>query len=250
MLADGSHFILDGEKGFCSGSHDAEILPVGAVDPVSGDQVVVVVPTDRSGIQLHHDWDAIGQRQTDSGSVSFNAVRVFSQEVLGRRGAHASAFQSFRACLTQLNLAHLFLGIAEGGLDEARRCLLPQAARDPTARARMDDPQVIHLFGERSLRLQAATSLVEAAAVPLQQAWERGPELTHTERGHCALRIAAAKVTASRAGLEVTSRLFELVGARGVSRALGLDRHWRNLQHPQPARSRLAQDRSPRGLGP
>lgn len=230
LVVEGSDFRLEGDKRFCSGSHDAEILPVGAVDPLNGDLVVVVVPTDREGIHLHHDWDAMGQRQTDSGSVSFNGVRVFKHEVLGRRTVEANAFQTFRACLTQLNLAHIFLGIAEGGLDEARSFLQGQDARDPTVRARGADSHVIDLFGELWLQLQAATSLVESAVVPLQSAWERGPELTDDERGHCALKIAAAKVVTSRAGLEITNRLFELVGARGVSRNLGLDRHWRNLR--------------------
>ena len=231
LVADGGEYRLQGDKRFCSGSHDAEILPVGAVDSASGDLVVVVVPAEREGIRLHNDWEAIGQRQTDSGSVRFVAVRVFHQEVLGRRSAGASPFQTIRACLTQLNLAHIFVGIAEGSLEEARRCLLGEAdlgAAAPSGRS--GDPHVIQLFGELWLQLQAATALLEQAALPLQRAWERGPALTHEERAHCAVKIAAAKVAAARAGLEITSRVFELVGARGVSSSLGLDRHWRNLR--------------------
>ncbi|MCS5692319.1 acyl-CoA dehydrogenase family protein [Cyanobium sp. FGCU-6] len=233
LVADGSEFRLEGVKRFCSGSHDAEILPVGAVDPASGDLVVVVLPADREGIQLQHDWDAIGQRQTDSGSVRFEAVRVLREEVLGSRSAAPSPFRTFRACLTQLNLAHIFLGIAEGALEEARTVLLGQpdpGPGSPAASSRCGDPHVIQLFGELWLQLQAAIALVEQAALPLQQAWEKGPDITAEERGRCAVQIAAAKVTASRAGLAITSRLFELVGARGVSRSLGLDRHWRNLR--------------------
>ncbi|MCX5960960.1 MAG: acyl-CoA dehydrogenase family protein [Cyanobacteria bacterium] len=231
LVADGGDYRLQGDKRFCSGSHDAEILPVGAVDSASGDLVVVVVPAEREGIRLHNDWEAIGQRQTDSGSVRFEAVRVFHQEVLGRRSAGASPFQTIRACLTQLNLAHIFVGIAEGSLEEARRCLLGEAdlgAAAPSCRS--GDPHVIQLFGELWLQLEAATALLEQAALPLQRAWERGPALTHEERAHCAVKIAAAKVAAARAGLEITSRVFELVGARGVSSSLGLDRHWRNLR--------------------
>lgn len=231
LVADGSDYRLEGEKRFCSGSHDAEILPVGAVDPASGELLVVVLPSEREGIRLQNDWDAIGQRQTDSGSVRFEAVRVFRHEVLGSRSTAASPFRTIRACLTQLNLAHIFLGIAEGGLEEARACLLGEAEPGaPAASGRAGDPHVIQLFGELWLQLQAATALVEQAALPLQRAWEQGPALSAEERGRCAVRIAAAKVAASRAGLEITSRLFELVGARGVSRSLGLDRHWRNLR--------------------
>lgn len=225
LVPDGDGYRLEGEKRFCSGSHDAEILPVTAVDKASGALVVLVLPADRAGIRLHHDWDAIGQRQTDSGSVGFEGVQVFPQEVLGSRSEAATPFQTFRACLTQLNLAHIFLGIAEGGLEEARACLL-----GPAASGRSHDPHVIQLFGDLWLQLQGAAALVEQAALPLQRAWDRGPALTAEERGACAVRISAAKVAASRAGLDLTSRLFELVGARGVDRGLGLDRHWRNLR--------------------
>jgi alkylation response protein AidB-like acyl-CoA dehydrogenase len=231
LQADGDDYRLIGEKRFCSGSHDAEILPVGAVDPSSGDLVVVVVPSDREGIQVNNDWDAIGQRQTDSGSVGFDHVHVFRHEVLGRRNAEANPFQTIRACLTQLNMAHIFLGIAEGSLEEASSCLLAQGepgTRGPSGRA--GDPHVIQLFGELFLQLQAANALVRQAAQPLQRAWDKGAALTLEERGRCALDISAAKVAASRAGLEITSRIFELVGARGVSTSIGLDRYWRNLR--------------------
>lgn len=238
LVVDGDDYRLEGEKRFCSGSHDAEILPLTAVDPASGALVVLVLPADRSGIRLHHDWDAIGQRQTDSGSVSFERVRVFRHEVLGSRSEAVTPFQTIRACLTQLNLAHIFLGIAEGSLEEARACLLGHplvgagatTARGPVGAGRCHDPHVIQLFGELWLQLQVAAALVEQAALPLQQAWDRGPALTAEERGACALRISAAKVAASRAGLDITSRLFEVVGTRGVGRGLGLDRHWRNLR--------------------
>jgi alkylation response protein AidB-like acyl-CoA dehydrogenase len=123
------------------------------------------------------------------------------------------------------------VGIAEGSLEEARSCLLAEAKLGAAAPSdRSGDPHVIQLFGELWLQLQAASALLEQAALPLQRAWERGPALTHEERAGCAVKIAAAKVAASRAGLEITSRLFELVGSRGVSSSLGLDRHWRNLR--------------------
>jgi len=41
---------------------------------------------------------------------------------------------------------------------------------------------------------------------------------------------AEAKVLAHRAGLAVTSQLFELTGARSTSERLGLDRFWRNVR--------------------
>jgi alkylation response protein AidB-like acyl-CoA dehydrogenase len=227
LTAEGRHYRLDGEKRFCSGSHDAEILPVTAIDSASGELLILVVPTDREGVQPKDDWDAIGQRQTDSGSVHFNAVKLFPREILGRRSSPTNPFQTIRACLTQLSMAHLFLGIAEGAFAEAKDLVQAQARLGGT---RNQELPVIQQFGEFWLQLQGATALVEQAAPVLQHAWDQGEDLSAQERGACALQISAAKVAASRAGLAITSGLFELVGARSVDRALGLDRYWRNLR--------------------
>lgn len=50
------------------------------------------------------------------------------------------------------------------------------------------------------------------------------------ERGAAAVAIATAKVATTRAGLEVTSRIFEGAGARATTARLGLDRFWRDLR--------------------
>ncbi|MBE0436320.1 MAG: monooxygenase, partial [Methylomicrobium sp.] len=50
------------------------------------------------------------------------------------------------------------------------------------------------------------------------------------QRGQVALDVAAVKVATSRAGLNVTSQLFDITGARGTTGALRLDRYWRNAR--------------------
>jgi transcriptional regulator with GAF, ATPase, and Fis domain len=77
--------------------------------------------------------------------------------------------------------------------------------------------------------LEGVRLLVERAAALLDEAWAKGPNLS-AERGHLATAIATAKVAASRQGLELCSRLFEVTGARSTHASLRLDRHWRNLR--------------------
>ena len=79
--ADGG-FRLDGQKGFCSGTRGSQMMTVSAHDPQTGKPIFAVVPTTRDGITVNEDWDPIGQRQTDSGSVSFANVKVEPEEVL------------------------------------------------------------------------------------------------------------------------------------------------------------------------
>ena len=74
------------------------------------------------------------------------------------------------------------------------------------------------------------TARGDAAAAVLDHAWARGEALTPKERGECAVSIAAAKVITTRAGLDISTRIFDATGARGTTARLGLDRFWRDLR--------------------
>src|SRR5262249_40611508 len=55
--------VLRGSKSFCSGARDSDVLVFSARD--AHDELVVgVLPSDRAGIVMLDDWDAMGQRQT------------------------------------------------------------------------------------------------------------------------------------------------------------------------------------------
>ncbi len=74
-------------------------------------------------------------------------------------------------------------------------------------------------------------ALADEGIEALAQTIEAGPDaLTWEGRGELAELVAAAKVVATRASLETTSRIFELTGARATSNAVGLDIHWRNVR--------------------
>ncbi|WRL12941.1 monooxygenase, partial [Pseudomonas aeruginosa] len=50
------------------------------------------------------------------------------------------------------------------------------------------------------------------AAQRLDAAWSKGPALDASERGQLALAIAAAKVAATRNGLDLCNRMLEVTG--------------------------------------
>jgi alkylation response protein AidB-like acyl-CoA dehydrogenase len=89
---------------------------------------------------------------------------------------------------------------------------------------------VLGHYGDFLIGLESARALAAVAAGMLDDAWERGPALDESERGELALKIAAAKVAATRVGLDLTSRMFDVTGARSTHAALRLDRYWRNLR--------------------
>ncbi|WP_448123911.1 acyl-CoA dehydrogenase family protein [Pseudomonas veronii] len=224
---------FSGKKSFCSGASDSEMLIASAVDESAGGKLLIAaIPSGRSGITLHNDWNNIGQRQTDSGSASFERVRVEESELLLDPGPLSTPFACLRPLIAQLTFTHMFLGIAEGAFDEARNYTLTEtrAWHKSAAEDVRQDPYVLHHYGEFWVALQGVRLLVERAAALLDQAWAQGPNLSENARGQLAIAIATAKVAASRQGLELCSRLFEVTGARSTHASLRLDRHWRNLR--------------------
>uniref|UniRef100_A0A832H1F5 Acyl-CoA dehydrogenase C-terminal domain-containing protein n=1 Tax=Oscillatoriales cyanobacterium SpSt-402 TaxID=2282168 RepID=A0A832H1F5_9CYAN len=93
-----------------------------------------------------------------------------------------------------------------------------------------EDPYILKHYGELWVDLQAAEALADKAAEVTQIAWEQEWNLTAELRGECAIAIATAKVAATRTGLDVTNRIFEVMGARSTHSQYGFDRYWRNLR--------------------
>ena len=224
--------LLNGVKGFCSGTRGSQRLLTTAIHEPTGQMLIAVLPTETPGITIHDDWDPIGQRQTDSTSVSFDNVPLAWSDVLHRPGAPSSPFRSLRGLLAQLILVNLYTGLAQGALAEARQYTLNEArpwAASGVARA-ADDPYTVHRYAEMHLTTTAAAALADSAAQQLQQAWEQGEDLQAEERGQVALASAEAKVLAHRAALSVGEGVFDVCGARSARAAQGLDRFWRNAR--------------------
>ncbi len=228
----GSGWVLDGEKGFCSGTLGSNMMVVSAHDETTGKPVIAVVPTARYGITVRDDWHPIGQRQTDSASVQFRHVQVAEDEVLAGPETAFTPYQTLRSCLAQNVLVNLYTGIAAGALDEARKHTL-QSSRPWFASGVervADDPYQIHRFGEMRVQWLAAEALADRAIQRLDRAWRKGPALTADERAEVSLATAEAKVVAHRAALFIGQELFEATGARSTKAALALDRFWRNAR--------------------
>lgn len=227
----GGGWTLDGTKSFCSGASDSDLLLVSADGP-DGVLRILALPTKRAGIAVLDDWDNMGQRQTDSGTVTFTGVAVEEAEILGPPGPFGGTSSTLRPCIAQSILASIYLGIAEGALASARTFTLTEGRpwRASGVASAADDPYLLHHYGELQLAVTGADALAGHALDRLQAAWERGRELTPTERGETALAVATFKLAAARAGLDGATRLFDVTGARGTAARYGFDRFWRNIR--------------------
>ncbi|WP_321815098.1 MULTISPECIES: acyl-CoA dehydrogenase family protein [unclassified Paraburkholderia] len=220
---------LHGKKGFCSGTTGSQLMTVSGHDPASGNPVFAVVPTTRAGITVHDDWDPIGQRQTDSGTVSFDAVEVLAAEVLHRPDTPRA---SLRTLVSQLVLTNLFVGLAEGALEEAREYVLANGRPwvNSGVQHAVDDPYLQQRFGEMRIKALSAAVLADRAAAILDHAWQQGDALQAATRAEVSLAVSEAKIVAHRAALDAGEQLFDACGARATNAALALDRFWRNAR--------------------
>lgn len=227
-----SGWLIDGSKSFCSGSLGSDWLTVSAWDEASATSLVGVVPTRQPGITVNGDWDAFGQRQTDSGTVQFSRVHLDDALVLRAPAAPATPLTNLRTLVSQLIMSNLYLGIAEGAFDAARgyTASKTRAWVDSGVDSADADPLVQHRYGQLWLLLRPAQVLTDLAAREIQQAWVRGASLNDDERGRVAIAVSEAKCLAHKAAIDISNQMFELTGARSTSEKNGYDRYWRNAR--------------------
>lgn len=236
ITQDGDAYRLNGTNFYCSGATGSDILVISALKPgidrLTRSFVAGAIPTNREGVTINNDWNNFGQRQTDSGSVTFQDVRVQKEELFLDPGPFRQAFATLRTCISQLTLTNVYLGLAEGAFSSARQFVPSRAQawmnsglQDPT-----EDPYTLRHFGEFWVELEGARLLANRAAESLQNGWLAGEALTAQERGKVAVEIATAKVAATRCGLRITAEIFEVMGARATKTKDRFDRFWRNLR--------------------
>jgi alkylation response protein AidB-like acyl-CoA dehydrogenase len=225
---DGS-YVIDGEKIYTTGSAGSDVIIVAAFDPVAGADDPLqgvksfLVPRDAPGVTIHHDWDALGQRATESGTVTFAGVRVAPPY----GPFTATGLMSQSGPRFQAGFAAELVGIGIGAVREAvpfvRERSRPWPSADVASAAQ--DPTVRRLAGAIVADLVAAYTAVIATG-DLLDAFEAG----EIDRAQLAVPIYAAKVAATAAGLRAASEIYTLMGTRSVKRPNGFDRYWRNVR--------------------
>jgi len=229
----GNGYVLNGRKSFSTAARISDYINANAT--LDGKIASFAVPTDRPGYIANDDWDNIGQRLSDSGSVEFRDFPVYEEDLIGapaEDGAAPPVLASFNTPLIQLVFVNFYLGTAEGALAQALdyiRTTTRPWVTSGVARAQ-DDPYILERVGEFTASVKAAAALADQAAGAVQAAVSRGVDVTARERGEAAAEAYAAKVHATNVSLDITSRVFELTGARSTAQSYRFDRYWRNVR--------------------
>ncbi len=234
LVRDGEDYVLDGRKYYSTGALFADWVIVRASLPDIPDETptsstpkaLAFIAADTDGLQVVDDWDGMGQRTTASGTVTLNAVRVPTSQVVpftpifARPTTYGARAQLFHAAL---DVGIATAALAEGVRQSAKARPHFEAGVDTAA----DDPTVVHIAGEVTVTVRGAQALLAEAGRAVDAA---AADLDEDSAAAASVAVAVAKVAATRASLDASSTLFELGGTRSASGAANLARYWRDAR--------------------
>jgi len=222
-------WVIDGEKYYSTGGLYADWFSAQA-RAEDGTLVRFTVPTDREGVEVVDDFDAVGQRLTASGTTRLTGVRVSDAEAV--LDGTAAPDNPWQGAFAQLYLAAVQAGIAARALADAVEFVRTRARpiKHSTAPRSVDDPYVRHTIGEIAARAQAARAVVLLGAEEVQRTRGLTGEAARTAGAEAAVQVAQAGAVAIESALRAAELLFDVGGASITDRHLGLDRHWRNAR--------------------
>src|SRR5947208_4330167 len=214
-MADGSEFVLNGEKLWCTNGTKAGVIVVMAKTPSklmagkSKDQITAfIVETNWPGVEVTHRCRFMGLKALYNGVMRFTNVRVPRENILLAEG------KGLRVALTTLNTGRLTLPAACVGL--AKRCL--EITRQwASERIQWGAPIGKHAaIADKIARMAANTFAMESMTLLAASAVDRDK--------HADVRLEAAmcKMWGSEQSWEIVNDAVQVRGGRGYETAASL----------------------------
>jgi alkylation response protein AidB-like acyl-CoA dehydrogenase len=230
----GDEIVYNGRKSFSTGSRVSDVTVLEGVLEGTDTHVFAIVPSAQDGITFHDDWDNIGQRLTESGSVTISDVAVPWASAAGfvDKAFQPRVYNTLNVPVIQLVFVSFYLGIARGALESAlsyTRTSTRSWLHSDAERA-VDEPYQLDLYGDYASKLWAVEAFADAVADEGLRIHRDAWNVTAEQRGAHEVRVAAVKARATEVALEITGGIFEGLGARATTSELGFDRFWRNVR--------------------
>ncbi|KAF1360135.1 acyl-CoA dehydrogenase NM domain-like protein [Lizonia empirigonia] len=249
ITTEGDKLVFNGFKHFNTGGVISDLTVLEGDLDGTGDHIFAFVVTDQAGIRFSHDWNNIGLRLTESGSVRIENVTVPWSDALGwnvqQRKPDPNAllipFASLLLPTIQLVFSNFYLGIALGAQAFASKYTVKGTRAWPyggdNKESATDEFYILERYGNFHAHLRAAVALADRAGEQADKIYagysgklETRAKLTARERGELAEWVASTKVVTTDTGLRVTAGVFEVTGAKATSQKVGLDRFWRDIR--------------------
>ncbi|WP_110971595.1 acyl-CoA dehydrogenase family protein [Pseudomonas huaxiensis] len=227
IVAEGDHYRATGSKFYSTGALYADWVSAMALDD-NEQPVTFIIPSDRQGLELLDDFDAMGQRLTASGTTHLHEVVVNRDEICTRIVEEGK--RTIVTPFLQLFLAAVQAGIARNALNDAVNFTNQHARpiKHSSASRSVDDPYVQFSVGEVSARAFTAEAVVLRAAETIDRAWASGLDTRVVDQA--AVDVAQAQYIAAESALKAAELIFDVGGASTTGRTHNLDRHWRNAR--------------------
>jgi hypothetical protein len=241
----GDHLIFEGSKNFNTGGVVSDLTVLEGVYAGTEHHIFAFVPTVQPGIQFAHNWNNVGLRLTESGSVKISQVHVPWTDALGWSTSTklpdpaylAIPFATLLLPTIQLVFSNFYLGIAQGSLDFASKYTNTSTRAWPYGGDNKSSPTeefyILERYGNFFAHLRAAETLADRAGKEISDLYLKHGEkrtVSERERGEAAEWVASAKVVTTDTSLRVTAGVFEVTGSRATGRKVGLDRFWRDVR--------------------
>jgi alkylation response protein AidB-like acyl-CoA dehydrogenase len=179
ITSQGEELVFNGFKNFNTGGVISDLTVLEGVLDGTQDHIFTFVKTDQPGIQFSHNWDNIGLRLTESGSVKIDNVRVPWSDALGWDPAIKKPIQdvlgiplaSMLLPTIQLVFSNFYLGIAQGALDAAAKYTVNGTRAWPyggdNKEKATEEWYILERYGAFRAHLNAADALADRAGAAI-----------------------------------------------------------------------------------
>ncbi len=209
LSADGSHYVLNGQKIWISNAGYASLFTVFAQVPVTIDGVqkqrvsAFIVDAKAAGVSLGAVEQKMGIKASDTRTVSFEHVRVPVEDRLGDVG------QGFNIALEILNSGRL--GLAAGS-SRGTRAIMAEAIAYARQREQFGRPIASFEMIQKKIALAAVECYASDAA------WMLTAGMMDRGGIDFSLETAACKIFASELAFRTASEALQIAGGLGYSR--------------------------------
>lgn len=223
-------WVVNGRKAFATMSPHATLMNV-AVTYVGEDGTerygFALIPPGAPGVEFHHDWDALGMRASDSGSVSFHDVRLGADAL--RDGFPIGAFSA--PMLERFLVSGAFHAAASLGIAESAHARIVETLSGRAATT-LDDPHAVMRLAENVVDLSAMRATFDRAAALIDEHFAEFATGTPPTTAAQAMfaEVQAAKALLNEAGSRVVDRALALSGGAGFMARNPLAKAWRDAR--------------------
>jgi butyryl-CoA dehydrogenase len=215
-----SGWVLNGRKGFATGSEGLDYHLVWAVTEPAGDEEPLlahaVVPADAGGIRIVRTWDHLGLRASSTHDVVYTDVEIPFENFRGVKQSEQKADAALAGL--SVGLSGLYVGVARAAQDFFLRFAnerVPTSLGKPIATTE----RIQSVAGEIEAQLIQAEELLLSLARRVDEGDATvGP------------RILLSKTLAGRAAIAAVQTAVAAIGNPGLTRHNPLERHWRDVQ--------------------